>query len=181
MLSTDEKFIKPETILKQIGLQAGMQVADLGCGAGYFSLPAARLVGSRGKVYAVDVQKSALAQLRKDAQSQGVVGLEMVWSDIEVPGATKIPAHSLDMAFLINTLFQAQNKRGVIGEAKRLLKPDGLLLLIDWQPGDAAMGPKIDKRLDLASIRQIMKESGFVEERAVPAGSHHFGLLFKAM
>lgn len=181
MAQPETQFIKPETILKQIGLQPGMQVADLGCGAGYFSLPAARLAGSRGKVYAIDVQKSVLAQLRKEAQTQGVAGLEMVWSDIEVPGATKIPAHTLDMAFLINTLFQAQNKRGVIGEAKRLLKPDGLLLLIDWQPGDAAMGPKIDKRLDLVSIRQIMKESGFVEERPIAAGSHHFGLLFKAM
>lgn len=181
MGQSDSQFIKPETILKQIGLQAGMQVADLGCGTGYFSLPAARLVGSRGKVYAIDVQKSALAQLRKEAQSRGVVGLEMVWSDVEVPGATKIAAHSLDMAFLINTLFQAQNKRAVIGEAKRLLKPDSYLLLIDWQPGDAAMGPRIDKRLDLASIRQIMKESGFVEEKSIDAGSHHFGLLFKAL
>ncbi len=181
MAQPDARFIKPETILKQIGLQAGMQAADLGCGPGYFALPAARIVGSRGKVYAVDVQKSALAQVRKEAQLQNIVGLEMVWSDIEVPGATKIPAHTLDMVFLINTLFQAQNKRAVIGEAKRLLKPDGYLLLIDWQPGDTAMGPNIDKRLDLASIRQIMKESGFVEEKSIQAGSHHFGLLLKAM
>ncbi len=72
MAQADAQFIKPETILKQIGLQGGMQVADLGCGAGYFALPAARLVGSRGKVYAVDVQKSALAQVRKEAQSQGM-------------------------------------------------------------------------------------------------------------
>ena len=181
MVPQEAKFIKPETILKQIGLQAGMQVADLGCGLGYFALPAARLVGSRGKVYAVDVQKSALAQVRKEAQSQNIAGLEMIWSDIEVPGATKIPSHSLDMVFLINTLFQAQNKRAVIGESKRLLKPDGLFLLIDWQPGDMAMGPTVDKRLDLANIRQIMKESGFVEEKSIMAGSHHFGLLFKAM
>lgn len=181
MTLADAQFIKPETILKQIGLQAGMQVADLGCGSGYFVLPAARLVGSRGKVYAVDVQKSALAQVRKEAQLQTIVGIEAVWSDIEVPGATRVPAHSLDMVFLINTLFQAQNKRAVIGEAKRLLKPDGRLLLIDWQPGEEALGPKVDKRLNLASIRQIMTETGFVEEKSINAGAHHFGLLFKAM
>ena len=56
------RLLNPQQLLeKQLELKFGHQVADLGCGgAGYFTLPAARLVGSRGKVYAVDILKTAL-------------------------------------------------------------------------------------------------------------------------
>lgn len=179
MTNTKDSFINPEIILRDIGLQPGMQVADLGCGTGYFVFPAARVVGLRGRVYAVDVQKNALEKLKKEAQTHNIVGIVPIWSDIEVVGATKIPEQSLDMVFLVNTLFQLKEKSIAIAEAKKFLKPNGQLLIIDWQPGDTAIGPTVDKRISLANIRQITTQIGFKEEKSVNAGTHHFGLLFK--
>jgi ubiquinone/menaquinone biosynthesis C-methylase UbiE len=179
MAETDTQFIKPELILQQIGLQPGMQVADLGCGLGYFALPAAKITGLRGKVYAVDVQKSVLEQVKKEAQLQNIVGIETVWSDIETVGAAKILPRSLDMVFVINTLFQASHKEAVFSEARRLLKPSGFLLVVDWLPGDTAMGPPVASRLDLGKIKAMANAAGFVFQKDIAAGSHHFGLLFQ--
>jgi ubiquinone/menaquinone biosynthesis C-methylase UbiE len=173
-------FIQPERILGQIGLLPGMQAADLGCGSGYFSLPAARMVGSKGRVFSIDVQKSVLEQVRKQAQLLNINNLETVWSDLEIVGATKISPNSLDMVFLVNTLFQIKDKMAALSEAKRLVKPGGTLLIVDWLPGDTGLGPLADKRLNLAEIKQMAVSAGFTEKSTIDAGTHHFGLVFQA-
>lgn len=165
--------------MKQIGLLPGMQAADLGCGSGYFALPAARLVGPRGRIFAVDVQRGALEQVKSEARLQVINNVETIWSDIEMVGATKIMPASLDMVFLVNTLFQINNKEAVLAEARRLLKPGGALLVVDWLPGDTVIGPPTDRRLDLAQMRQIIAGAGFVEQGSVEAGNRHFGWLFR--
>lgn len=180
MVIVQAQFIKPEAILKQIGFLPGMRAADLGCGSGYFVLPAALIAGSRGRVYAVDVQKSMLEQVKSDARSHNIGNLETVWSDIEVVGAAGISEQSLDVVFLVNTLFQVNNKQAVLEEARRLLRPGGALLVVDWQPGDAVLGPPMDKRLDLAKTKEIITATGFIEQNGgIDAGKHHFGWLFR--
>lgn len=180
MTTPESQFIKPEAILQQIGLQPGMQVADLGCGSGYFALLAAKITSVRGKVYAVDVQKSSLEQVKKEARLQNIVGIETVWSDIETVGAAKIAPHSLDMVFIINTLFQISRKEAVLAEARRLMKPGGFLLIVDWLAGDTAMGPPAASRLDLAKTKALASSAGFVFQKDIDAGSHHFGMLFQS-
>lgn len=173
-------FIQPERILAQIGLLPGMQVADLGCGSGYFSIPASRVVGSKGRVFSIDVQRSVLEQVRKQAQLLNINNLETVWSDLEITGATKISPQSLDMVFLVNTLFQIKDKTAALSEARRLVRPGGLLLIVDWLPGDTAIGPLVDKRVNLAEIKQMAASAGFSEYKTINAGTHHFGLVFQA-
>ena len=95
-------------------------------------------------------------------------------------GAADIAEHSLDMVFLVNTLFLINDKNAVMQEAKRLLKKTGKILIVEWKPGDMAMGPPKDKRLDLANIRQIAQTAGLQEEKEIIAGKYHFGILFKA-
>lgn len=173
-------FIQPERILAQIGLLPGMQAADLGCGSGYFSIPAARVVGSKGRVFSIDVQRSVLEQVRKQAQLLNINNLETVWSDLEITGATRISPQSLDMVFLVNTLFQIKDKMAALSEARRLARPGGILLIVDWLPGDTAIGPLVDKRVNLAEIKQMASAAGFAEYKTIDAGTHHFGLVFQA-
>lgn len=179
MLVANAQFIKPEAILKQIGLLPGMQTADLGCGSGYFALPAAHIAGPRGRVFAVDVQPAVLEQVKSEARLRNLNNLETVWSDIEVVGAAKIPPASLDMVFLVNTLFQVKSQDQVLAEAKRLLKPGGALLVVDWLPGDSVLGPPLAKRLDLIKTRQMIAGAGFTEQASVDTGPHHFGWLWR--
>ncbi len=83
-----------------------MSVGDLGCGnLGYFSVPAAKIVGQNGVVYAVDILKSVLQSVENIARQEGLDNIKTVWSNLEVVGATKITPASLDLIMVVNMLF----------------------------------------------------------------------------
>jgi ubiquinone/menaquinone biosynthesis C-methylase UbiE len=179
MPEQDSHFLNPENILKNIELNPGMHVGDLGCGTGYMSFAASKFVGQQGGIYAVDVQKAVLEQVEREARAENINTIHTVWSDLEMVGATKIPEHSLDVVFLINVLFQINEKKSIFNEAKRLLKESGTLLLVDWKAGTMAIGPPADKRVDLASVSQVATEVGFSKAKDIDAGTYHFGAVYK--
>ncbi len=174
----DQSFLRPVDILKQITVQAGMRVADLGCGTGYMSFEAGRMVGEKGVVYAVDVQKDVLAQVDKEARLEGLQNVQTIWSDLEIVGATKIETGTIDIAMMVNVLFQVPDKKSVFGEARRLLKPNGTLLFVDWKPGTEAIGPSAESRITAETMRALAQETGFTGEKAIDAGTHHYGLAY---
>ena len=96
-------------ILKDIlGMQIGDVVADLGAGGGMFAMSSARIIGDQGQVYAVDIIKSSLSEIESKARMSGLYNLKSIWSNLEIPGATKIKEASLDYALVVNVLFQSQ-------------------------------------------------------------------------
>jgi ubiquinone/menaquinone biosynthesis C-methylase UbiE len=80
-----------------------------------------------------------------------------------------------DRAILSNTLFQiAQGDRDNLAlETKRLLKPGGKLMVIDWEPG-SPMTPKTVVPRMLAE--GIFQKAGFTLEKTFDAGDHHYGI-----
>jgi ubiquinone/menaquinone biosynthesis C-methylase UbiE len=166
-------------VLAKAQLIAGMQVADLGCGSlGYFVLPIAKLVGKEGKVYAVDVQLSALEGVRNRAKLDGLTNVETVWSNLEKVGATKIPEKSLDLACLINTLFQNKDHQSIIKEASRLLKSGGRLLVIDWKKVGTPFGPSVEIRLEPETVKKLAAKTGLTLTEEIEFGQYFWGLIF---
>ena len=173
-------MLDAKEIFTHIEIKAGDKVADLGCGrAGHFVIPAAHKVGSQGLVYAVDILKSVLNSVAGTARLEGVNNIKIVWSNLEVVGATKIPAESLDSAFLINILFQSRQHENIFKEAFRLLKKGGRLLVIDWAGGASAFGPAIVDRIDFQEIKKIAGGLGLQLIDEFSAGTYHLGLVFK--
>ncbi|MEI6627137.1 MAG: methyltransferase domain-containing protein [bacterium] len=166
-------------VYKIVDLQSGMTVADLGCGnLGFFTLPAAKIVGKNGIVYAVDIMKSTLQSVESRALSQGLSNIKTVWSNLELIGATKIDAGSVDVAFLKNILFQSKRHDLIIKEATRLLKTGGKLLIIDWMKISTPFGPSMTERIDPEDTKQHATEAGLTLAQEFQAGPYHFGLLF---
>lgn len=173
-------LLDPYFILEQVELGAGMKLADLGCGAaGHFVLPAAKIVGPRGKVYAVDLLKSVLEAVKSRAKLEGVGNIELVWSNLEIYGATEIDPESLDAVLLVNTLFQIKKRDEVLREAVRLAKKGGKVVAIEWGLGEAPMGPPPELRLSKDAVRELAKKNGLVEVKEFKAGPYHYGLIFK--
>lgn len=174
-------MLDPLKILKKANLAEGQAVADLGAGtAGHFVIPAAHMVGGKGRVYAVDILKSALEGIQSRAKLEGLTNLETVWSDLEVYGATKINNDSLDAAFLINILFQTKERGEVIKEAVRLIKPGGRLIIVDWKSTNIpSFGPDIEKRINPEEIKKIADGLNLELMEEFEAGKFHFGLVFK--
>jgi ubiquinone/menaquinone biosynthesis C-methylase UbiE len=180
-ISGGNELINPEEILNRAGVKSGMKIADLGCGgAGHFIIPAAHKVGSQGMAYAVDILKSVLRSVISRARLEGVNNVKLVWSNLEIPGATKIPDQSLDVALLINILFQSKQHENIIKEAQRLIQKQGKLVVIDWKPNAiATFGPPPIDRTKPDKIKQIAQKLGLKLIEEFDAGTYHFGLIFE--
>ncbi len=178
-ISGGNELIDPKKLLEQGGLKAGSVVADLGCGSsGHFVFPAAHLVGEKGRVYAVDILPSVLQSIESRAKLEGLSNVVRVWADLERPGALQIEG-GIDIALLVNTLFQVKDSAVVIKEASRVLKPGGRLLVGEWKATSTPLGPSAMMRVDSSKVKQWAKDAGIAFDREFEAGPYHYGLVFK--
>ena len=166
-------------ILKKFDLREKMRVADLGCGAsGRFVFACSPLVGSKGKVYAVDVLKEVVAAIRGRIKSEKIANIKVIWSNLEVFNATKIESSSLDLALLINTLFQSSQRSSIVREAIRLIKKGGRLIVIEWDKHALPFGPSLEKRVDSPALKQGAERLGLELIEEFRAGPYHYGMVF---
>lgn len=178
-------LLDAEYLLGHLGVAAGMTVADLGCGGkGHFVFPAAKLVGQNGKVYAVDIMRSALSAIESEARAQSLANTTTIWADLEKGSQTGLTRGTVDRATLINVLFQTSHPETLLEEARRMLKPSGRLLVVDWLPESAdpgpahRFGPSGARRLGAGGVQALAAPLGFRVHTAFLAGQHHYGLVF---
>jgi ubiquinone/menaquinone biosynthesis C-methylase UbiE len=174
------KFLNQQEVFDKINLRQGMKVACLGCGnLGYFIIPAAKIIGQDGIAYAVDIQKPALDSVRHRATLEGLYNLHTVWANLEDVGSTKIPAGSLDVAFLINVLFQNKKHDKMIAEASRLLASGGKLVVADWKKIGIPFGPSVEMRVAPEKIIQIATDLKLKLVLQTEFGQYFWGLIFE--
>lgn len=114
---------KPERELNKLDIAGGQRILDYGCGIGSFTFPVAKLVGKRGKVYALDKQSSVIKGVEEKAQKGGFSNI----NTILFGGDTGLPDESVDVILLYGVLPEIKDKESVLGELYRVLKPDGYL------------------------------------------------------
>lgn len=112
-------------VLEEVGIGSGQAVLDFGCGAGTYTIPAAKLVGRSGKVYALDVSKKSLDRMEEKSQQEGLSNVVR----IDVSAGEKVPLgdDAIDQMMLIDVLQEIDDKESLINEAFRILKTDGVL------------------------------------------------------
>jgi ubiquinone/menaquinone biosynthesis C-methylase UbiE len=171
-------FSSPKENVLQLGLREGMKVGDFGAGSGHYARAAAAIVGHSGKVYAIDVQEDVLKHLKLNAHEHHHRAIDTIWGDIEKPGGTHLRDVSLDAVILANAFFQVENRFGLLNEIKRVLKPGGKLMVIDWAGSYGGMGPSPDKIISEHEAEAFFISAGFHKAKSFRAGPHHYGLLF---
>jgi len=165
-------------ILSKMMLEEKQHVAELGCGNfGFFVFPLAKIVGRQGKVYAVDVLKSTLAEIQKEALKENLPQVAPTWSNLEIFKATPIETSSLDAALLVNVLHQSEKKIEILREAIRLLKRGGRLLVVEWKNIDLPLGPEKEKRVKIESLKAAIPKIGLALQEEFEAGPYHYGLI----
>lgn len=175
----DSQFLDPNQILKHLNLEEGMYIADFGAGSGYMTFQAADLVGPTGKVYALDVKKSVIEHIANEIKERQLTNVKAVWTDLELVGKNPIPASTIDVVMIVNMLFQSTRHFEIMKEAKRVLKPAGRTLVIDWEKRSAPFGPPVDERLNLDQFKEMTYNLGLNKVQEFEAGPYHFGLIFR--
>jgi ubiquinone/menaquinone biosynthesis C-methylase UbiE len=171
-------FSNPETNINQFGLLPNSIVADFGAATGSYSIPIARTV-TAGKVYAVDVQQDLLVKLKNAANTAHIGNIEIIAGDIERLAGTHLKDGIVDMVLMANILFQVPQKKALVQEARRILRPGGRVIVIDWSGSFGGIGPQAHDVFTSYQAEQLFQPEGFVSERTFPAGDHHYGIIFK--
>jgi len=170
-------FLEPEKILEQIDIRDTMEVADFGCGHGYFAIPLAKLV-NQGLVYALDVLEEALEAVRSQAKLEKIFNIKTIHCNLEIPEGSKLGDDSVDLVILANILFQSQKKSEIIKEARRVLKDEGGLILIEWIAG-APLAPKEGWLISKEEAQESVKAEGLILGKELKMDNQHYGLVFR--
>lgn len=173
------KFINPADILKEIELKEGLIVADFGCGTGIFTLQIAKVVGDKGKVYAIDVLQGALESVAGRAKLEGILNIEIIRGNLEVLGGSKIEDNSVDLVLLANILFQSQKQIHIFQEAYRVLKEGGSVVVVDWKPEKALMTKSGGWAISASQVEKEAVNVGLKKEKLFDAGLNHYGIIFR--
>jgi ubiquinone/menaquinone biosynthesis C-methylase UbiE len=166
----------PEAILGETGVKAGFIFADVGCGDGFFSLPAARIVGNTGKVYCVDSNPEAIARLKQKAAAGGLNNILAMEDEAENAALCEECA---DIVFFGIVLHDFRDPAAVLVNARKTLKPGGRLANLDWKKEEMAMGPALAKRFDENRASEMITAAGFSIEAVKNAGPYHYLILAK--
>ena len=132
MIATRDFFVNLNKIVEEIGLQPGNIILDYGCGLGSFTIPAAKIVGDKGKMYALDIHPLAIERTKKKAQKNNIANIEYILSDCK----TGLADESVDVVLFYDMLKSLNTPQKQLKELYRILKPTGLLCVRDFHSSD---------------------------------------------
>ncbi len=171
------RMLPPRTLLARAGLREGMVVADVGCGPGFFTLPAAQMVGPVGRVYAIDIHPEMLEAVQGKARAGGLSNIETVLaaeSAIPLPDAV---AHAALLAFVLHEAVQPSE---LAREVTRLLVPGGCLLLLEWKKEEVPAGPPVHDRLTQEEAESYLAGAGLTIVDRFEPNANHYGLIARS-
>ena len=150
-------MMDPDLILPRIGLKPGMTLVDIGCGQGFFALPAARIVGPEGRVYGIDIDTEALDLLGRRASDAGL-NINVLRGDA---GKTVACEDCADIVFFGISLHDFTGPKKVLGNAWRMLKPGGVLADLDGRKTGADGRSHPGDRLSDIEASMLIQEANF--------------------
>lgn len=117
-------FRNPYKLLRAAGLKSGQKVLEVGCGPGFFTIPAARIVGEDGLIYAVDVHPLAIERVKKKIEREHIRNVKLILTNAS---STGLPERSVDLAFVFGLRYIAGGLGNLISEMYRILTPGAVL------------------------------------------------------
>lgn len=154
-----EAWQKPDEIMDVLGIADGAAVADIGAGAGWFTIRLARRIGPNGVVYAQDVQPEMLAAIRRRV---GREGLRNVETRLGSRSSLNLPARSLDAVLVVDVYPEVDEPVSFLRHLAEALKPGGRIGIVNYRPGRGGPGPAPSEggRVDSGGVEQDARTAG---------------------
>jgi ubiquinone/menaquinone biosynthesis C-methylase UbiE len=154
----------PDQALDLLKIQKGSTVADIGAGAGYFTLRLAERVGPSGVVYGEDIQPGMLDLLRKNMRKRRLTNVRAVLGTIDDP---KLPKESLDLVLLVDVYHEFSEPEKMLERIRESLKPGGRLVLLEYRAEDPAVPIRPEHKMTVKQVRDEVEPEGFRFDQAI--------------
>jgi predicted methyltransferase len=150
---------KPDQIMDALGIAEGSKVADIGPGAGWFTIRLARRVGPNGVVYAEDVQPQMLEATRRRVSREGLKNVETRLGTSTDP---HLPRQALDAILVVDVYPELDERVTFLRNLASALKPSGRIGIVNYRPGQGGPGPAPNEgvRVDSSAVEADARAAG---------------------
>ena len=150
-----DEWQQPDRIMDALAIADGATVADIGAGAGWFTIHLARRVGPNGKVYAQDVQRQMLEAIRRRV---GREGLQNVQTRLGKGSSPNLPGDTFDAVLVVDAYQEVEDPVTFLRNLGTALKRDGRIGIVNYKPGEGGPGPDI--RIDSSAVEADARAAG---------------------
>ena len=173
-------LIDTVAFFQQLDLKKDITFLDVACGRGAYSLAAAEMIGTDGRVYAVDLWEEGILNLRQEAASKGIQHIKAYVSDV----AQNIPIEDacVDvclMATVLHDLVADQVDQPALKEIVRVIRPEGMLAIVEFFKKEGPLGPPKPVRLSPEEVDRMLSVYGFQQKRYAEIGPDNYLQVFK--
>ncbi|MFZ3578322.1 class I SAM-dependent methyltransferase [Virgibacillus sp. DJP39] len=171
LISIERKaLLPPDKILEYLAIDSNDIVADLGAGNGYFTIPIAK--STNDTVYAVDIEPKMLNMLKENADKENINNINYVEGDLV---NIKLDDESINKAIVSMVIHEVTSINQTINEIKRILKPGGKILIIEWKAIETEQGPPLHERIPANDLLDTFKSANFDVE-LIDLNQQHYAI-----
>lgn len=144
----------PSKMIESLKVQPGQAVADVGAGSGYHTLRLSAKVGTKGKVYAVDVQPEMLAVIRRKIRVKKITNIDLILGTQKEP---KLPKSALDLILMVDVYHEFEFPYEMTAALVDALKPGGRLVFVEFRMEDDRVPIKLVHKMSEKQVRKEME------------------------
>jgi len=177
-LNTEERKNKmpPKETLEKMMVKVGHKFLDVGTGIGYFSIPASRIVGDKGKVYAVDTSKEMLAELKERIKKEGIKNIKIVQGNTY---NSDLSNETVDYVFLSNVLHEVEDKNRLLSNYLKKLKTGGKIGIIEFKKIEIPKGPPVQHKISIEQLKEYYNNLDIEIIKEVAINDYQYALVGK--
>lgn len=167
------RAMPPEETLEKLKIKDDGTLLDVGCGIGYFTIPAANLI-RKNKIIGIDIVKEIL-EVAED-RLQGITNIEFrQCEEYSFP----VENNSIKYVFACNVIHEVEDKKRYFDEINRVLQETGYLLIIEWNKKQMPVGPPINERISKDEMIELCNRVGLELIEGLDISVNNYGLIFK--
>ena len=170
-----QNILNANEVLKSAGIKSGKVFLDAGCGDGYISIEASKIVGKQGMVYAVDVYPESIETVKTKIRDNDIRNMEAMLADIT--GKIPIDDDSIDHIMMANVLhgFVAGNEvESVMNNINRIIKSGGIFSVVEFRKIENNPGPPFNVKMSPEQVTEILDQYGFDTINTQEIGKYHY-------